>query len=182
VTVPNALSLLRIALVPLLLALAAGGYTYAFTALLALSFATDVLDGFLARRLGQTSTLGAQLDSWGDFAVYASLPLCAWWLVPDAFARNVTFFALIAGSVLVPPVIALLKFRRASAYHTWLVKIAALLVGVSLIVLFAGGLEWPLRLATPVSVIAAAEEIAITCVLRAPASNVRSLCHALGLE
>jgi len=177
--IPNALSASRLAIVPVLLALAWWGMQPIFVAVLALSFASDVLDGLLARRLGQTSALGARLDSLGDFAVYMSLPLCAWWLVPDVFMSNRWFFAAAALSVFAPATFAWLKFRSASGYHTWLVKLAALVMGISVMVLFAGGPEWPFRLAVPVGAVAALEEIAITFVLREPRANVRSLFHAL---
>jgi cardiolipin synthase len=179
VNVPNALSVSRLALVPVLLALAFSGLRTTFVVVLAISFATDVLDGFIARRLGQTSPLGARLDSLGDFAVYMSLPLCAWWLMPGVFLGNAGYFAAAAASVLVPALVALARFRRASGYHTLLVKAAALLMGASLLALFAGAAQWPFRAAVPLSVLAAVEEIAITLVLREPRTNVPTLLHAL---
>jgi CDP-diacylglycerol--glycerol-3-phosphate 3-phosphatidyltransferase len=182
VNVPNALSLSRLALVPVLLVLAFAGLRGAFVAVLALSFATDILDGFIARRLGQTSTLGARLDSLGDFAVYMSLPLCAWWLLPEVLMRNAGYFAAAAASVLTPALVALARFRQASGYHTLLVKAAALLMGGSLLALFAGAPEWLFRAAVPVSVLAAVEEIAITLVLREPRTNIPTLLHALRMR
>jgi hypothetical protein len=64
-----------------------------------------------------------------------------------------------------------------TSYHTWGVKLAALVVGSSAMVLFAGGPAWLFHLAVPVSVLAAVEEIVITLVLREPQANVRSLWH-----
>ena len=177
--IPNPLSASRLVIVPVLLALAWWGKQPIFVAVLVLSFATDLLDGMLARRLGQTSALGARLDSLGDFAVYMSLPLCAWWLVPDVFMRTRWFFAAAALSVVVPAIFAWLKFRSASSYHTRLVKLAALVNGFSVVLLLAGGPEWPFQLAVPVGVLAALEECAITWVLREPRSNVSSLIQVL---
>ena len=75
---PNALSALRLALAPVLLALAWSGAPRAFVGCLALSLMTDIADGRIARRTGQASKRGAVLDSWADLATYASLPLSAW--------------------------------------------------------------------------------------------------------
>ena len=50
---PNALSALRLALAPVLLALAWAGAPRTFVGCLALSLATDVVDGKIARRTGQ---------------------------------------------------------------------------------------------------------------------------------
>lgn len=177
--VANAISVTRLLMVPVLLALAFLGLRHAFVAVLAACFASDVLDGFLARRLGIASPLGAALDSWGDFAVYMSLPLCAWWLMPQVLAHNAWFFAAAALSVLVPALVAFARFGHASSYHTVLVKVAAVLVGGTLLALFAGFPDWAFRAAVPVSVLAAAEEIAITLLLREPRSNVRSVLHVL---
>ncbi len=178
-SLPNALSALRLVLAPVLILLALHGHPTAVAAVLAASFATDALDGYLARRLGQTSALGAKLDSLGDFAIYASVPLCAWWALPEVFVRNLPFFAVGLASVVLPPLAGWLRFRRTTSYHTWLVKFAAVVMGASVVVLFAGGPEWPFRAAVPVVLLASLEEIAITMTLRAPRTNVRSLWHVL---
>ncbi len=65
-TVPNLLSLARLASLPLLWAdLLAGRFGRALV-VLGLSAATDWFDGFLARRLDQRTRLGALLDPLGD--------------------------------------------------------------------------------------------------------------------
>jgi len=49
-----------------LLLLAAAGNSNAFVAVLAVAFATDAIDGWLARKLNQTSAFGAFLDPVAD--------------------------------------------------------------------------------------------------------------------
>jgi phosphatidylglycerophosphate synthase len=61
---PNALSAFRVLCVPLLLALAWNGATGIFLILFAPALLSDVLDGVLARKLGQESEFGARLDQW----------------------------------------------------------------------------------------------------------------------
>ena len=66
---PNLLTLLRIVLVPVfaLVYLAPGGDLYLYAGMLfALAAFTDWLDGYLARRLGQTTRFGAFLDPVAD--------------------------------------------------------------------------------------------------------------------
>ncbi len=66
-TVPNALSFLRLLGVPLFLWLVLGPEADGWAlALLAASGVTDYLDGYLARRLNQTSRLGEVLDPVAD--------------------------------------------------------------------------------------------------------------------
>jgi len=67
--VPNMLTLLRLALIPvfvLLFYLPFKWTNLACAALFTLAAVTDLLDGYLARRLGQTSDFGAFLDPVAD--------------------------------------------------------------------------------------------------------------------
>jgi len=70
VTLPNLLSLLRLAAIPLVyLDLVAGRLWRALLLLVVLS-TTDWLDGYLARRLDQRTRLGELLDPLGDRALF----------------------------------------------------------------------------------------------------------------
>ena len=92
---PNAISTLRILLVPLLALLSFRGWGHAFTILLTASLLTDILDGYLARRLNQQTLLGAQLDSWGDFLTVLLYPVAALWLQPELLKQNATLTRLL---------------------------------------------------------------------------------------
>jgi len=67
---PNLLSLTRISLIPVFLYFFlrwdGDGYPYAAVLTLAFSFATDVLDGFIARRYSMITELGKLLDPLAD--------------------------------------------------------------------------------------------------------------------
>ncbi len=105
-TVPNVLSLARLAALPLLWAdLTAGRFGRALV-VLGLSAATDWFDGYLARRLDQRTRLGALLDPLGDrlLLLVAGVGLVAagilpWWPVVLLVAREGTVG--LAGAVLV---------------------------------------------------------------------------------
>jgi cardiolipin synthase len=103
VTIPNALSVLRLAGVPLFLWLVLGAHAdlWAFV-LLAVSGATDWLDGYLARRLGQVSRLGAMLDPLADRLYIAATLLglalrsiIPWWLVVILVAREAMLLCIV---------------------------------------------------------------------------------------
>lgn len=65
--IPNVLASLRIALAPVVVALALGGASASLTAgLFAVAAATDFFDGYLARKWEVTTVLGAFLDSTAD--------------------------------------------------------------------------------------------------------------------
>jgi cardiolipin synthase len=96
VTVPNALSVLRLLGVPLFLWLLLGPHAdIAALVVLALSGFTDWADGVLARKLNQTSKLGALLDPAADrlyiLATLVGLTLrhiIPWWLAAIIVGRD----------------------------------------------------------------------------------------------
>ncbi len=72
---PNMLTLLRIALIPVFVLLYYLPYTWSYlaaTLIFALAAVTDWLDGYLARRLGETSAFGAFLDPVADKLMVAT--------------------------------------------------------------------------------------------------------------
>lgn len=179
--IPNFLSGLRLAAVPVLLVLAWFGSASAFLVLFVCALLTDLADGYLARKLHQESELGARLDSWGDFALYMTTPLCAWWLWPELIVREAPYVMAVVASFTLPILAGLIRYRRLTSYHTWGAKLSAVLMGVSTFLLFAGGPAWPFRFSTAVLVITQIEEISITVVLSEWRSNVPSLWHAMRL-
>jgi cardiolipin synthase len=104
-TIPNVLSMLRLALVPaFLVLLVLGEYVGALVVLVVASL-SDLADGYLARRLNQVTRLGQLLDPAADrlyiFAALLGLAaggLVPWWIVVVIVARDV--FLLILGVVL----------------------------------------------------------------------------------
>jgi CDP-diacylglycerol--glycerol-3-phosphate 3-phosphatidyltransferase len=68
-TIPNMLTLLRIVLIPLLIAVYFSSVSYAMpiaAIIFTIAGLTDLLDGYLARKLNQTSAFGAFLDPVAD--------------------------------------------------------------------------------------------------------------------
>ena len=66
VTIPNLLSLLRMGLTPLFLVAVVSGRPLEALLVFGLAGVTDGIDGFIARRFGQQSRLGAYLDPAAD--------------------------------------------------------------------------------------------------------------------
>ncbi|MGH6636654.1 MAG: CDP-alcohol phosphatidyltransferase family protein [Gammaproteobacteria bacterium] len=175
----NSITGLRFVCAPVLLWLAWNGYALSFLALLGTVFMTDAADGFIARKFRLESELGAKLDSAADWVIYSVIPIAAWWLWPELVKRELFFVALVIVSYTVPVAWGLIKFGVFTSYHTRSVKLAAGLMGLTVILFFAGGPAWPFRVAAVMCVIAALEEIAITAVLRKQKRNIPSLWHAL---
>jgi CDP-diacylglycerol--glycerol-3-phosphate 3-phosphatidyltransferase len=176
---PNALSAFRLVAVPALLLLAWHGALAPFLILFALGLASDVLDGIVARRLGQVTDLGARLDQWGDFALWLSLPLAAWWLWPDILRREAPYVILALVCMLAPTAIAWLKYREVPGYHTWSVKLGSVAMGVSAPLLLLFDFPWPFRIAALFQVVCALDELGITWLSAECRHDVPSVFHAL---
>ncbi len=101
--VPNLLTLFRLFFLPLPVICIAYGKDNAALALLGVAIATDVLDGYFARRLNQVSELGKILDPLADkigvaalvvaLAVFRDFP---WWAAAVIIARDLL---LLVGSL-----------------------------------------------------------------------------------
>ncbi|MGH8593895.1 MAG: CDP-alcohol phosphatidyltransferase family protein [Gammaproteobacteria bacterium] len=175
----NSITGLRFACAPALLWLGWNDYAVGFLALLGAAFVSDAVDGFIARKFRLESELGAKLDSTADWVIYSVIPIAAWWLWPELVRRELFFVALVIVSYTVPVAWGRIKFGVFTSYHTRSVKLAAGLMGFTVIVFFAGGPVWPFRVAAVMCVIAALEEIAITAVLSKQKRDIPSLWHAL---
>lgn len=76
ITIPNFMSLFRLALVPLIVWLYWKGRYGAAAGLVLLSGVTDILDGIVARNFDMVSDLGKMLDPLCDKLTHAALLLC----------------------------------------------------------------------------------------------------------
>jgi phosphatidylglycerophosphate synthase len=115
--VPNQLTAARLLLLPAFWVFAFEGWARALGVGLALSFLTDFGDGFVARRLGQTSSFGSKFDSIVDGLIGPSA-IC-WLLIleprtlTDHKLLAATWFAITYASLL----LGLVKFRRFANLH-----------------------------------------------------------------
>ncbi len=101
ITIPNLLSLFRLAMVPVFLILVIAGEDVFALGILVLSSVTDFLDGFLARRLNQMTRLGQVLDPAADrLFIFATLiglafrEIVPWWLFAVIVGRDVMLLVL----------------------------------------------------------------------------------------
>jgi CDP-diacylglycerol--glycerol-3-phosphate 3-phosphatidyltransferase len=151
-----------LAAIPVLLVLAALDLHKAFLWLLAAAWATDAIDGPLARKLRQESVRGARLDSLADRGLMIGIPLSVAWLWPEVLEREAVWIALLVIALVVPRAHAFAKFRRLPSYHTRLAKVLAVYMGASVLLMLGWDWSWPFRAGTVFVLVEAAEEIAIT--------------------
>lgn len=101
-TIPNAISMLRLALVPVFAWLIWAEHDLAAIVVLVVAGASDWLDGVVARRFDQVSKLGKLLDPAADrlyilvtLLALAYRDLIPWWLVGLIVARDVVLACLV---------------------------------------------------------------------------------------
>ena len=177
---PNVLSASRIGAAPVLGYLAATGAERPFTWLLVPALLTDIADGYLARRFGLASRLGALLDSVGDALLFFVAVFGVWALHPEVLRAHALAALLLAGSWVVEIAAALARYGRLSSFHTYASKVAGDLLGILIGVLFVWGLSEPLLYAAvTASVAASVEELALIWVLPAWRTDVRGLYWVL---
>ena len=146
-TIPNALTLLRLLIVPFfLVASLRGEYTAAFV-LFVTAGVTDVFDGMIARRFNQRSRLGAVLDPAADktmmicgylFYTLSSRPMLVKlpaWLTFTVFIRD---FLIIAFAYLLYTRVQVKRFPP-----SWAGKLSTLLQIVTLAAVIAANGFWP---------------------------------------
>ena len=102
-TIPNAISGLRLACIPVFLWLVLGPHRdrLGFVVLVAAS-STDFIDGWLARRLNQITRLGALLDPLADRLYIAATTvalcvrgICPWWLLAVLATRDLVLAGML---------------------------------------------------------------------------------------
>jgi len=176
---PNIISFIRILMAPVLLYLAINQQPMAFIIVLVFTELTDVLDGYLARRLEVVSELGAQLDSWGDFFVYITLAVSAWLLWPEILLREQIYVIIIISSFTLPVLVGLIKFKIWTSYHTLSAKLAVVITIIAYILLFTGLLDWPFKVAAVFCLYAGLEQTLITLFCNDKRTvDVKSIWHA----
>jgi CDP-diacylglycerol--glycerol-3-phosphate 3-phosphatidyltransferase len=113
--IPNILTLIRIVLIPVYMAIFYLPWEYAgqvCAAVFALAAITDWLDGYLARRLGQVSALGAFLDPVADKLMVAAALI----LLVDADPSP---------ALAIPAVVIIGREITISALREWMAELGA---------------------------------------------------------
>ncbi len=144
ITIPNMLSVIRLALVPLFVAAFFGeseNSRFYAAGIFLLSGITDVADGIIARRFNMTSYLGKILDPLADKLTQAAVSLCVAIKHSELIILFAVFFIkellmLIGGLIIV-------KSGKKIASSKWFGKAATcVMFGViTIVVLFSSGIS-----------------------------------------
>ena len=120
-------SFYRLAASPILLVLIWFLEREFFSWLLLISYSTDAIDGFLARKLKIASPRGSQLDSMGDQVTLAIGLIGLFVFENDFIKENIILIIIAFIPYLVQMIIAYFKYGKATAFHTYLAKLSAIM-------------------------------------------------------
>ncbi|MCJ7468617.1 MAG: CDP-alcohol phosphatidyltransferase family protein [Maribacter sp.] len=173
-------SFYRILAVPLLAVLLWFGERQWFTWFLLISYSTDAIDGFLARKLKISSARGSQLDSMGDQITFL-MGLLGLWVFENPFMKEYLLLLLIAFvPYIIQMVIAFKKYGKTTAFHTYLAKTSALLQGVFILwTLFFGPLNWLFYLMIILGILETIEEVTLIFMYDTWVEDVKGIYWAL---
>jgi phosphatidylglycerophosphate synthase len=101
-----------------------------FTWFLLISYCTDAIDGYLARKLKITSPRGSQLDSFGDQITLIIGLIGLFYFETNFIKTNLTLIIIAFVPYIIQMLIAYIKYGKATAFHTYLAKLSAILQSV----------------------------------------------------
>jgi len=149
VSLPDQLTVARVAAVPVVVVLFAWDFpnhAYWATAVFAVAMATDQIDGWLARRRGTSSPLGALLDPVADkVLVLATLVMLVGegvapaWMVALVVAREILVSGLRLAAIERGVV---LGARELGRWKTWAQALAATIAGLAAAGLWSEDVAW----------------------------------------
>ncbi len=173
----NGISLYRMVAVPLLIWLALSNQFVLFKWLISLGFFTDAIDGYLARRYGVNSRLGAMLDSIADDLNMAAAIIGLYIFDADFFVNERVTLLILTGLYLAQNALALIKYRQLTSFHTYMAKTAAVLQGLFVISFFFMGkpLYWLFYIAAAVTTAGLIEEIILILRLEHSQNDIKGL-------
>lgn len=177
----NSLTIYRLVMAPVLVLLIIYNQVELFKWLLLVSFLTDALDGFLARRLNVASRTGAKLDSIADDLTVVAAMTAMVIVFHDFVLSNMVVFIIPFVLFLAELLIAFIKYKKISSFHTYLAKLAALLQGLFFISAFF--LETPhyglFIITAVITTLDLIEEIILVLIIKEWRTNVHGLWWVL---
>lgn len=173
-------SFYRIFAAPFLLALIWFDLRLTFTWLLLISYSTDAIDGCLARKLKITSPRGSQLDSFGDQITLIIGLIGLFYFETDFIKSNLTLILIAFVPYIIQMLIAYFKYGKATAFHTYLAKLSAIIQSIFILWSLFFNPEYLLFYTMIIiGVLETVEEITLIFMYKKWASDVKGIYWAL---
>lgn len=177
----NGITLYRLLVAPYLVYLVFTGQIDIYKWMLGISYFTDLIDGYLARTFKVTSKIGSQIDSIADDLTIVASVIGLYVFRNQFFEEEFTAIAVLLSLFLVQTILALVRYKKTTSYHTYFAKTAAILQGSFFI--FSFFVEQPLYglfyVAASVTAIELIEEIILIFLLPQWETNVKGVYWVL---
>lgn len=132
----NGITAYRLITAPLLLLLIFNKVPDLFKWLLAVSFLTDAVDGFLARKYHVTSIVGSMLDSIADdLTVFVAL-VGMIVFKPEFIRQEILLLLLLLLLFIIQTGLAIRKYGKITSFHTYAAKVATILQAIFMVLFF----------------------------------------------
>lgn len=130
-TIPNILSMLRVAMIPIIARLYFDEEYYGAVGVMILSGITDIIDGFVARKFNMTSNLGKILDPVADKLTQGLIILC----LAIRYPYMLIIFGLMAIKELVLSIVGIMAIKKTQKVKSanWHGKITTFLLYANII-------------------------------------------------
>jgi CDP-diacylglycerol--glycerol-3-phosphate 3-phosphatidyltransferase len=150
-----------------------------FLVLYVVTFLSDVLDGYLARRWNMESYFGMRLDSYADYFLISSSLWWAWRFGPRMFLDHAALWATMGCMLAVPQAIALIRLGRNAGFHLYTTKLAGWIAFALFVSVVRGEYSLALLYALSAAVAIKSAEETVICLLVAdpyqnPQTSLRS--------
>jgi phosphatidylglycerophosphate synthase len=179
--VVNFISFFRIIAFPIFMVLLVINRIDIFKWLLLVSFLTDAMDGYLARKFRVTSILGARLDSISDDLTVLAAFLGLIVVHPQFLLEQWLVIVILLILFLVQAAYAFIRYQKMTSFHTYIAKAAAVLQGIFMCAMFFldEPLPWLFYLAAGTTALGLLEETLMIGVLPTWKADVRGLYWAM---
>lgn len=179
-TIPNAISLYRLFSFPFIMIFIFLGHEKLFAFFIWFNLTTDIVDGWLARKLSQQTEIGSRIDGFADTGTYILAITGIFVFKWNDFQPYAWFFYVFLLFFVISRVYPFIKFRISFGYHTVAAKVTGYINGLFFIVLFfAGFYKWFYFLMIFSGIFVFSETIIITSLLKDQRNHLNSLFSLL---
>lgn len=177
--IPLSLTVLRLALGPLAIALAMGGARgWVFAVVLTCGLLSDILDGVIARSLGVDHAWLRRFDSVTDAVFYFCIIATACIVAKPVMANSIVQVLCLVVLELACNALSLVRFGMLPATHCYTAKLYGLALFLASIALLTCGAGcWVLWLLLGIGLVSNGETLAILCLATEVPVDAKSLCH-----
>ncbi|MHA2092181.1 MAG: CDP-alcohol phosphatidyltransferase family protein [Candidatus Kariarchaeaceae archaeon] len=125
-SVPNRITTLRLVLIPVLWIFAIRRNQELLGLGVFIELVTDIVDGWIARKLNQVTEFGSKYDSWVDALLVVSTIYWLLTFIPEIVELHLLYFLTVIILNFIAVLIGITKFRRFANLHLYSSKFAAL--------------------------------------------------------